>query len=51
MNVGVRLVTVGKKGGLYFKRRADKYDIAGNISDVIWATYHLSPSSPKSCCQ
>ena len=29
MNVGVRLVTVGKKGNLYFKRRADKYNIAG----------------------
>lgn len=29
MNVGVRLVTVGKKGNLYFKRRADQYDIAG----------------------
>lgn len=29
MNVGVRLVTVGKKGNLYFKRRADKYNLAG----------------------
>ena len=33
MNVGVRLVTVGKKGNLYFKRRADKYNLAGGRAD------------------
>lgn len=29
MNIKVRLLTVGKKGNVYFRRRADKYDLAG----------------------
>ena len=29
LNINVRLLTVGKKGNVYFKRRANQYDLAG----------------------
>jgi F-type H+-transporting ATPase subunit gamma len=29
MGINVRILTVGKKGNVYFKRRANKYDLAG----------------------
>ena len=29
LGIKVKILTVGKKGGTYFKRRSDKYNIAG----------------------
>ena len=31
MNIKVQLVLIGKKGITYFKRRQDKYSIAGTV--------------------
>ena len=31
MSVDVKLITVGKKGGSYFKRRSNKYNIVGEL--------------------
>jgi hypothetical protein len=44
LNVKVRILTVGKKGNVYFKRRADKYELAGECLKSM-ASRILSPAS------
>ena len=39
MNIKVQLVMIGKKGITYFKRRQDKYKLAGTVP----ASYHHEP--------
>ena len=31
LNIDARLLTVGKKGTVYFRRRSDKYNLAGKL--------------------